>query len=48
MAQALVVAVFLESSIGFLWYNVIGCAAVVGVALVLDLTLPGRGRPTAP
>jgi Na+/proline symporter len=35
-AQALVVLVFLFSKIGFLWYNVIGCAAVVIVALLLD------------
>src|SRR5207245_2768423 len=28
-AQAIVIAVFALSGIGFLWYNVIGCAAVL-------------------
>jgi uncharacterized sodium:solute symporter family permease YidK len=36
VGQALVVAVFLYSKIGFLWYNVIGCAAVVIGALLLN------------
>jgi SSS family transporter len=40
VAQAVVVAVFALTGIGFLWYNVIGCAAVVVVALVLDSVLP--------
>jgi Na+/proline symporter len=34
-AQILVVAVFVYSQIGFLWYNVIGCAAVVALALAI-------------
>lgn len=34
LAQAAVVAVWLGSSIGFLWYNVVGCAVVVAVSLV--------------
>ncbi len=37
-AQALVIAVFIASDIGFLWYNVIGCTAVVAIALVLNVT----------
>jgi Na+/proline symporter len=41
-AQALVIAVFLKSSIGFLWYNVIGCAALVIVAAALQRV---RGEP---
>lgn len=40
VAQALVVAVYLGSTIGFLWYNVIGCVAVVAVAAVLSAVLP--------
>ena len=36
IAQAAVLAVFKWSSIGFLWYNVIGCAVLVGVAVVLQ------------
>jgi SSS family solute:Na+ symporter len=35
-AQLLVVLVFLYSGIGFLWYNVIGCAAVVAISLALS------------
>jgi Na+/proline symporter len=34
-AQVLVVMVFVYSQIGFLWYNVIGCAAVVALALAI-------------
>lgn len=34
VAQAAVVVVFATTSVGFLWYNVIGCGAVVVVALV--------------
>jgi Na+/proline symporter len=44
VAQSAVVAVFALSSIGFLWYNVIGCALVVAVALALDRAVP---RPAA-
>ncbi len=40
VAQAAVLAVFAASNIGFLWYNVIGCGAVVVVALVLQRLLP--------
>jgi Na+/proline symporter len=35
-AQAIVVAVWATSSIGFLWYNVIGCAAVVVFSTALS------------
>src|SRR5207253_5779736 len=41
-SQALVIGVFLLSKIGFLWYNVIGCAAVVALSLLLDALLPRR------
>jgi solute:Na+ symporter, SSS family len=34
LAQLAVVAVWLGSSIGFLWYNVVGCATVFAVALL--------------
>lgn len=39
-AQALVVAVFAWSTIGFLWYNVIGCAAVVALSLLFTWVRP--------
>ena len=49
VAQATVVAVFALSGIGFLWYNVIGCAAVIAVALALDAVMvrPAASPPAA-
>ncbi len=44
IAQLTVVALFFSSDIGFLWFNVIGCALVVGLALALQAVLPGGGR----
>jgi solute:Na+ symporter, SSS family len=44
VAEAAVLAVFAFTKIGFLWYNVIGCGAVIFVALVLDVTIAGRRR----
>jgi len=50
VAQAVVLALFLTTTLGFLWYNVVGCAVVVGVSLVLELARgarpPGRSSPT--
>jgi Na+/proline symporter len=37
VAQALVIATFALSKIGFLWYNVIGCATVVALSFALTL-----------
>jgi len=34
LSEALVVLVFLRTSVGFLWYNVIGCAAVIILSLL--------------
>ncbi|MBP7147922.1 MAG: sodium:solute symporter [Acidobacteria bacterium] len=36
VAQVTVIALFLTSDLGFLWFNVIGCAIVVAVALALE------------
>jgi Na+/proline symporter len=36
VAQVLVIGLFFTTGLGFLWYNVIGCATVVGVAIVLE------------
>lgn len=36
-AQVAVVALFFTSEIGFLWFNLIGCVLVIGVALVAQL-----------
>jgi Na+/proline symporter len=33
VGQAVVIAVFAASSIGYLWYNVIGCAVTAAIAL---------------
>ena len=44
LAEAAVVSVWLGSSIGFLWYNVVGCAVVVAVALGSSLVSPRRAR----
>ena len=49
VSEALVVLVWLTTSIGFLWFNLIGCAAVVLLSLALDaarsgvVQLPGPG-----
>jgi len=42
VAQACVVAVFALTRIGFLWYNVVGCGVVIGLALALQRLLPSR------
>jgi len=41
-AELLVVGLFFTSSLGYLWFNVIGCATVVGVSAVLQAVLPAR------
>jgi SSS family transporter len=45
VAEALVVALFFQTDLGFLWFNVIGCATVVVVSAILQAVLPAR--PTA-
>ncbi len=44
VAQAVVAALFLASDLGFLWYNVVGCAIVVVVSLALE-SMRGRTEP---
>jgi hypothetical protein len=39
LAQTMVIALFLTTNIGYLWYNVIGCAAVLLFAWILQTTL---------
>jgi SSS family solute:Na+ symporter len=41
-AQALVIILYAVLSISYLWYNLIGCAACVVLALFLQVALPGR------
>jgi Na+/proline symporter len=40
--EAVVLWCFAMTEISWLWYNVIGCAVVVGGAMVLQAALPGR------
>jgi hypothetical protein len=40
VAESLVVTLFFSSDLGFLWFNVIGCATVVVVSSVLQAVLP--------
>ena len=46
-SQSLVFALYFTLSISYLWYNVIGCAACMGLALLLQATL-GLARQAAP
>jgi solute:Na+ symporter, SSS family len=43
-SEAFVIAVWLGTSVGFLWFNVLGCMAVVGLGFALDAAMP---RPPA-
>jgi SSS family solute:Na+ symporter len=44
VSEAVVIAVWLGTSVGFLWFNVLGCMAVVGLGFALDASMP---RPPA-
>jgi len=48
IAQIAVVFVFVYSSVGFLWYNVIGCAAVVALATIFQMAAAPLGGRTPP
>jgi SSS family transporter len=43
LSEALVVTLWLTTAVGFLWFNVIGCAAVLAIAALLGAI---GGRPT--
>ncbi len=45
MAQAIVLTFFLTTDIGFLWYNVIGCSAVIFLGLIINEVLPNKSIP---
>ena len=45
-AQTLVLVMFFSLNIGYLWYNLIGCAACIGLSVILQAIL-GR-RVSAP
>jgi Na+/proline symporter len=44
VSEALVISVWLTTDVGFLWFNVIGCALVVAISVALS-SLPGGGPP---
>ncbi|WP_224364571.1 sodium:solute symporter [Hyalangium versicolor] len=44
LSQSTVVALFLLSSIGYLWYNVIGCMLVVALSMGLQAFMPRAAR----
>ena len=41
IAEATVITLFLSTDIGYLWYNLIGCALVLALGAVLQVLLPG-------
>ena len=43
-AQALVIVMYFSLNIGYLWYNIIGCAACVAFSVALQAVLPPRAR----
>ena len=47
-SQALVLVLFFTTSIGYLWYNLIGCVVVLALGTILQLTLFRAGRNDAP
>ena len=46
LSEAAVIACFALTDLGFLWFTVIGCALVVGLAMLIDVARP-TGRPAA-
>jgi hypothetical protein len=46
-AQSLVITMFLSLNIGYLWYNLIGCAACIAFSVLLQMVL-GPCAPADP
>jgi SSS family solute:Na+ symporter len=44
LAEAIVIAMFAATKISFLWYNVVGCLAVVALAMLLHRVTAAVGR----
>lgn len=42
VAQAMVVVLFLNTQLGYLWFNLIGCTLVLVLAIIFDPVLGGR------
>jgi hypothetical protein len=47
MAQTLVLVLFFTTNIGYLWYNLIGCSAVLLFAWLLESIVFGQREPSA-
>jgi Na+/proline symporter len=47
-AQTLVIVMYFSLNIGYLWYNLIGCAACIGLSVVLQAILPRRAGGRGP
>jgi solute:Na+ symporter, SSS family len=47
IAQTMVLVLFFTTNIGYLWYNLIGCGAVVLFAWLLESTVFDRREPAA-
>ena len=46
-AQALVIVMYFSLNIGYLWYNLIGCAACIGLSVALQAALGPRAPSEA-
>jgi Na+/proline symporter len=46
-AQTLVIVMYFSLNIGYLWYNLIGCAACIAFSVALQAVLPPRARAAA-
>lgn len=44
IAQAIVIGFYFNSSIGYLWFNFIGCVSCIGLSVVLQLVLSERAK----
>jgi hypothetical protein len=44
-AQSLVIIMFLSLNIGYLWYNLIGCAACIAFSVLLQTVLGPSASP---
>lgn len=47
LSQSAVIALFLLTEIGYLWFNVIGCVLVIALGLVLQALMPREAEPVA-
>jgi SSS family transporter len=48
VAEGTVITLYMTTDIGYLWYNLIGCALVLAGGAVLQAALPAGGRAVAP